>query len=274
MANVQDIIRRKALEYGVDPTTALAIAKIESNFNPAPTTGNGGGLYQFDKTNWANFGSGADVTDPVANADAFMRYYKGSLLPGLTKELGRMPTPGELYLAHQQGVKGAAALLANPSGIAADTLSGFYKDLPTAISAITGNGGQKDMTGQQFASLWNNRFNSAARSIDPNFAGADSAVVGVPGTPAMMVADATAAPPQAAPAQAPDTAASGKFDFRGLLNRGLASVESNQPAARAMPPLTPQYHPADLMAAMMLRNFDPFQTPFSRGAGLLGSGLV
>lgn len=273
MASVQDIIRQKALEYGVDPTTALAIAKIESNFNPAPTTGNGGGLFQLDQDWWKQYGNGQNINDPTANADAFMRYYKGSLLPGLTKALGHMPTPGEIYLGHQQGIQGATALLQNPDRIAADTISGFYPNLATATSAITGNGGRKDMTGAQFASLWNDRLNSAARSIDPNFAGANSTVVGTPRQPAMMLADAAPAATPAVGGAALDALPTAKKNpFTGLLAQGLSLAQAGGPPPSRVggAGLMAMAHPANLQ----LMQFDPFKTLLNKGTGLLSGDLT
>ncbi len=61
----------------------------------------------------------------------------------LTKDLGRQPQPWEVYLAHQQGIGGATALLhADPNANAGDVVGD--------PKAITGNGGTSDMSAGRF----------------------------------------------------------------------------------------------------------------------------
>lgn len=263
MAGIADIIRQKAAQYGVDPTLALAFAQIESGLNPSPRTGNGGGLYQLDADNWRQFGNGAAITDPTANADAFMRYFKGKLQPGMQAGLGRPATPGELYLGHQQGVAGANALLANPSQTAADTLSPFYNNLRGATAAITGNGGQSDATGQQFAQMWNSKLDAAAKSFDPNWAGSGSAIIG--SAPAMMAS--AGPPPAAAPATPPGTittnAQGQKQDaYAGLLSSGekLAALGAAPRATAPLPMQPAEVHRAIPMYGLLDPNH-PLSTP-------------
>lgn len=77
----------------------------------------------------------------------------------LIKALGREPTKGELYLAHQQGAGGAIKLLRNP-GAAATSVVG--------LKAVTLNGGTASMTAGQFANLWISKFeNRPARNTAP-----------------------------------------------------------------------------------------------------------
>lgn len=73
----------------------------------------------------------------------------------LTSALGRAPTDAEQYLAWQQGVKGALALLADPQKPAIVALTSAYGgDLESARAAIIGNGGTENMTAGQFTNLW------------------------------------------------------------------------------------------------------------------------
>lgn len=284
--NIQDIIRRKALQYGVDPTTALAFAQIESGMNPAPKTGNGGGLFQLDSNWWSKYGNGADINDPAANADAFMRYYKGALLPGMTKQLGRQPTPGELYLGHQQGVAGAGALLSNPTGLAVDTISPFYNGLGTAMSAITGNGGGKMMLAGDFANMWNRRLDAAAKGFDPGWGGSGSAIISTPGQPAMMAA---APPPDAQGVTITKTGATPdptKLAYaqpndhvKDLMAQGMGLLSGPQPQAPPLGAPPPQVHGANPMMMMRINAglLDPMSTPIlnrnkQQLAGLLGIG--
>lgn len=264
MADISDIIRKKAAQYGVDPTLALAFAQIESGLNPSPKTGNGGGLYQLDADNWKQFGNGGTITDPNANTDAFMRYFKGKLQPGMQQGLGRPATPGELYLGHQQGVAGANALLAHPNETAADTLSGFYGDPRTATSAITGNGGDRDATGQQFASMWNSKLDAAAKSFDPNWAGSGSAIIGAPqAAPTMM---ASAAAPAATPTTSgtiTTTAQGQKRDpYAGLMSAGQGLLAAGAPQAPSAPMQMPQagiHRPSPMYGLLDPNN--PLSTP-------------
>ena len=62
--------------------------------------------------------------------------------------LGREPTVGEMYLAHQQGLGGARRLLGNPNADAASLVGG---------EAVRLNGGRSGMTAAEFASIWTGR---------------------------------------------------------------------------------------------------------------------
>src|SRR4051812_4952707 len=85
--------------------------QIESGGNPNAVTGSNRGLGQFSPDLEAKYGiSDANRTDPAAQAAA-VRQNGLANMPGLTKALGREPTPAELYIAHQQGIAGGPALL-------------------------------------------------------------------------------------------------------------------------------------------------------------------
>ncbi len=82
----------------------------------------------------------------------------------LTQQLGRPPTDAELYLAHQQGAGGAAALLAHPTMTAQQALmtTTKYRDDPNAAArAIRVNGGDPDAPASTFSGLWTAKFNGA-----------------------------------------------------------------------------------------------------------------
>ena len=82
----------------------------------------------------------------------------------LRKSLGRDPTPGELYLAHQQGSGGAIRLLTSDAR-AADVVG---------MDAVRLNGGNPNMSAKEFAALWTKKFGDSApasyqvASNDPN----------------------------------------------------------------------------------------------------------
>ena len=81
----------------------------------------------------------ANRTDPAAQAAA-LAAERAHHTPILAKALGRDPTPGELYLMHQQGIAGGPALLgADPNTPAWQVIRPYYKSDAIAQKAITGN---------------------------------------------------------------------------------------------------------------------------------------
>ncbi|CAK0773654.1 hypothetical protein WCLP8_5030012 [uncultured Gammaproteobacteria bacterium] len=149
---VTDIITEAANRHGLDPELMLAIAKHESDLNPLASNpkSSARGLYQFMTRpggSWSEFGNGASVFDPEANADAGMRYTLRNA-QYLRDKLGREPNPREIALAHQQGPGGALALLTNPDLPAVQVLSRFNDGDPHQKVVL--NGGRTDMTASQF----------------------------------------------------------------------------------------------------------------------------
>lgn len=141
-----------------DSATLDRIAQIESNGNPNAVNPKSGaaGLFQFMPETARQYGL-SDPKDPAASREA-----AGKLLAdnraSLTKSLGREPTPGELYLAHQQGAAGAAALLKNPDRPAVAALTDVYGSAYKARAAIVQNGGTDVMTAGEFAQKWTDKF--------------------------------------------------------------------------------------------------------------------
>ena len=154
--NIQEIIENAAIKHGVPVSAMVNTAGIESNFNPSAKNPNSsaGGLYQFIDSTAKNYHL-ANKFDPVQSADAAARLMKDNSTY-LFKALGRVPSDGELYLAHQQGAGGAAKLLSNPNALAKDVVGS---------EAVRLNGGSPDMTAGDFAGLWTNKL-GAARSIE------------------------------------------------------------------------------------------------------------
>lgn len=155
--NVQQIISDAASKYGVDPDTMLTIADLESGFNPNAQNpdSSAGGLFQFIDSTADDYGL-VDKFDPYASADAAARLARDNK-ELLTEVLGRAPTKGELYLAHQQGGSGAAGLLSNPSKPAVNVVG---------LDQVKLNGGRPDMLSQDFAGLWVNKANSRGQGTD------------------------------------------------------------------------------------------------------------
>ncbi|MGX1496889.1 hypothetical protein ACSSV1_001925 [Labrenzia sp. MBR-25] len=144
-AHIRSSIVEAAQRHGQDPAKLLKIAELESSFNPAAknSSSSAGGLFQFIDGTAADYGL-KNRFDPVEASDAGARLLRDNRAY-LAKVLGREPTVGELYLAHQQGKGGAAKLLSNPDAKAVDLVG---------ADAVKLNGGKKDMTAAEFAGLW------------------------------------------------------------------------------------------------------------------------
>ncbi len=138
---IADEIRRKALAANLDPNAMVKIAQIESRLNPNAKNPNSSasGVFQFINSTGRQYGL-KNPFDPLANIDAGIRLAQDNRA-ALVKILGREPTPGELYLAHQQGAGGAQKLLSNPYAPAASLVGN---------EAVRLNGGQPGMTASQF----------------------------------------------------------------------------------------------------------------------------
>ena len=149
---VRSIIANAAGKYGQSPSLMLKFANIESGMNPNAKNKNSsaGGLFQQTDGNAAQYGV-ADRFDAAQSADGAARFLRDNG-NHLRKVLGRDPTEGELYLAHQQGGGGAAALLKNPNASAVSVVG---------LKAVIQNGGNANMSAGQFASLWTHKFGDA-----------------------------------------------------------------------------------------------------------------
>lgn len=135
--------------FNLPPGYLAQTAQIESGGNPnALNKGSGAaGMFQFIPSTARSVG----LSNPY---DVLQSSYAAAKLASdnanvLRNALGRDPTAGELYLAHQQGAAGAAKLLTNPDASAASIVG---------ASAVKSNGGTSDMTAGQFASKWTSRF--------------------------------------------------------------------------------------------------------------------
>jgi len=143
--DIDQTIVAAANRYGIDPNAMRAIAHIESRGNPRAQNprSSAGGLYQFIDATARDYGL-ENRFDPAQAADAGARLARdnASRLRGV---LGREPTAGELYLAHQQGGGGASRLLRDPNARAVDIVG---------ADAVRLNGGNMNMTAGEFANIW------------------------------------------------------------------------------------------------------------------------
>jgi hypothetical protein len=158
--------------YGLPGGFLSRTAHIESggNSNSYNEFSGAKGTFQFiDKTGreYGLVGEGFDDRgDPVKSADAAARLARDNMAT-LRDRLGREPTAGELYLAHQQGAEHAAALINNPDKPARDVVGD---------KAVRLNGGTGAETGGQFAQKWMGHYDGTKAGGDTALAyrGVDS----------------------------------------------------------------------------------------------------
>ena len=198
--DIASIIVAKAKQYGQDPSYMLRQAHIESGGNPSAQNprSSAGGLFQFIDSTAKQYGL-ADKFNPEAASDAAARLARDNGAY-LEKTLGRAPTPGELYLAHQQGMGGAAKLLANPDAPAASLVG---------VKAVTQNGGSSGETAAQFAGRWTGKFDGSGPTMtlpttsgEPASASGRFTVSGVEGSAAPVSTMVTPAEPADEPINA------------------------------------------------------------------------
>lgn len=175
--NLGSIINDAASRYNVDPAAMSVIAQIESggNVNAKNPNSSAGGPFQFIDSTAKQYGL-KDRFDPVQASDAAARLTRDNAAV-LTKALGRAPTAGELYLAHQQGSGGASKLLSNPNARAVDIVG---------RDAVRLNGGDENMTALSFANKWINKADrlmgtpqQAIQSIAPIEQGDENPAAGI-----------------------------------------------------------------------------------------------
>lgn len=139
-------------EAGLPEGYLNKVAMIESGGDPNAQNSNSsaGGLFQQIDSNAAAYGV-TDKFDPVQSTEGAVRFAVENK-NYLTSVLGREPTGGELYLAHQQGPGGAARLLANPDAKAVDIVG---------LDAVKLNGGDANMSAGEFANIWISKYNGS-----------------------------------------------------------------------------------------------------------------
>lgn len=276
--DIQSLIRKKALAAGIDPTHALTMARIESAFDPKAANKHGyKGLYQFGPDEWKQWGGGRDIFDPEAQMDAFIGY-QGQIKDQLKTALGRDPTPQELYLGWQQGAAGATKLLTNPDALAKTLVK------PNAILA---NGGDFNMTGGQFASLWQNKYNDHNKKV----LGQSSGWTGEGDT---QESKWIGTAPGSAPASQPEPATGGLLDPDYGVSHADSATAAKEVNAAVPPKPAPNYAGLMGMGNTLMQmgapgpevaTWTPQQSPVGRGnpqlAGLLteifkrrGGGLL
>lgn len=153
---VRAALQSAGQKHGVDPGILGTIAFLESSFDPSAKNpdSTAGGLFQFLDGTAADYGL-ENKFDLEQSADAGARLTRDGI-NYLSEKLGREPSVGEIYLAHQQGMGGAVKLLSAPPTQLASSVVGR--------DAVALNGGDPDsMTASEFAGLWVNKANKEAK---------------------------------------------------------------------------------------------------------------
>lgn len=135
------------------------LAEVESGMNPLAKNPNSsaGGLFQFIDSTAQQYGLD-DRFNPDKAINAATKFTEDNKAY-LRKALGREPTPGELYLAHQQGAAGAAKILSNPTAPAADIVG---------QQAVALNAGGQGVTAGDFANQWIGKFEQGYQAPQPD----------------------------------------------------------------------------------------------------------
>jgi hypothetical protein len=146
------LFAEKETKYGLPQGYLARTAQIESNFDPNAKNPNSsaGGIFQFIDGTARQYGL-RNRFDPVEATAAAARLAADNR-DFLARRLGRDPTAGELYLAHQQGAGGAAKLLSNPNAPAASVVG----DAAARLNRGAG------MTAGAFANQWTSKFGMPA----------------------------------------------------------------------------------------------------------------
>lgn len=129
------------------------LASIESGGDPNARNpkSSAKGKYQWLDATAKQYGITAPLgtAERAAQEESAIRQFTADNASVLQRSLGREPTPGELYLAHQQGATGASKLLGNPQAPAISLVG---------LDAVRNNRGNDKMTAQDFADQWISQF--------------------------------------------------------------------------------------------------------------------
>ena len=149
-----------------------AMAMIESSGNPGARREGSQyiGLFQLGDAVRKKYGV-KDPLDPEQNTKGAVAFAKHNM-KALRNVLGRDPTGPELYLAHQQGLGGATALLKNPDLPAVDALATIM-DRARAEKHILANAGNLGMTSSEFADIWVRKFRDRGQFVGSGQVNAD-----------------------------------------------------------------------------------------------------
>lgn len=264
--------------FTLDPSYTSRLFQIESGGNPNAVTGSNRGLAQFSPDLEQKYGiTSQNRTDPNAQSSAVAQEAQEHAAI-LGRALGRPPTPGELYLSHQQGPTGAVAHLTNPDQPAWQTIRPYYKSDAIAKQAIWGNvpdrggpfhkgmfpGGVDDVTSGAFGQGWVSKFERGLPGSPQMAASTSSGAGAVPTAPA--AAAQPAGPPAGAAGSggmAPDGASptppigAGMLSGADLSNKGPDIGQLAQRAMGMMAQPQQQVAPMKPLAIAMPKGLSP-----------------
>ncbi|MBH5398733.1 transglycosylase SLT domain-containing protein [Bradyrhizobium sp. CNPSo 4010] len=161
-------IKRASDAFGLDVNFMMAVAKIESGFNPNQRTGSYIGLFQLSHYEFGKFGFG-QIRSPRDNAvaAAYKIITEGVQFEWITH---RKPDMSDLYLIHQQGWEGAAEHISKPARLAWKSMcassEGKEKGERWCKRAIWGNAlpafkrtwkSVDNVTSEAFVGMWRGR---------------------------------------------------------------------------------------------------------------------
>jgi hypothetical protein len=200
----------------------MGTASIESGFGQSPDRAGSQykGVFQLGDKEWEQMGGG-DRNDRQLQIDHGLRLL-AQRKTELAQSLGREPADWEVYLAHQQGVAGATALIQNPNMTAGQAVT----QAGGAPVNISGNGGDPNAPASAFTAHWQQTFERHASRA----------------TPAAPSVAGGAAPPPAtgAPIAIGDSIARGfqKFGGAGGTGKDLDAADTTVHAAGGRSPST------------------------------------
>src|SRR6516162_9722337 len=273
---------------------------LESGWNPHNVTGSNRGLFQWGPpeermygiTNWLDRGQQISALNQEAG-----RNYKA-----LNSALGQPPTGSQLYLAHQQGLGGARALLtAAPDQPAWMAVRPFYKSDAVAQRAISGNipsnhylfgSDPSKVSAADFRGLWDARYNrtpyepSVVVGNYPPPGGPSGVGAGLGGLVASSApggilammrgtggALASAAPPAAGEPPPPAAPPAPSQQGQGNPLAGLGAQLAQQPELEPAPmmQLSPMAPPAPMMMPPTTPPLTPQTAMATRLANIIGA---
>lgn len=163
------MLDEKAKKSGLKTSLVLAMANIESHFDPNARNGDYLGLFQMGASHMK---AGENRLNASDNTDAAIRFIKQNKAT-FHRVMGNDAefTAGIAYLMHQQG-PGAVQYLKNPNMNVVDAAmlnrEWRRKGRAATIDMIKKNGGNPNMTAKEYYSMWVDRANALQAAYEGN----------------------------------------------------------------------------------------------------------
>jgi hypothetical protein len=165
--DLEDAIQKAAERHSVPQSALRAFAAIESGGNPRASTGSYHGVFQLSHGLFQKYGGRGSIYDLQQNTDVAARKLRAEA-DAFHQRYGRAPDAVELYMIHQQGIKGAEMHMSQPDLPAWQNMhrtgEGKKRGAVWARLAIWGNvptdqrakfpGGVDGITSRQFMDMW------------------------------------------------------------------------------------------------------------------------